>query len=161
MTLRDLLQENTTWVECFQLIQIKYEEISESLDDVPDLDSVRKGYTQLIMKLLAYPYNPHDYIIQLDTIPVDDFNPIEYIDVALVDPIRSLTDDLSSLPWGEVIDLEIDLAKELLTITDSQVLSEILWELTTWGFDSEITDNKKDLYSYFLAGFLRDDLDKN
>lgn len=161
MTLRDLLQENTTWIECFQLIQIKYEEISESLDDVPDLDSVRRGYAQLIMKLLAYPYNPHDYIIQLDTIPVDDFNPIEYIDVALVDPIRSLTDDLSSLPWGEVIDLEIDLEKELLSITDSQVLSEILWELTTWGFDSEITDNKKDLYSHFLAGFLRDDLDKN
>ena len=161
MTLRDILQDSEIWVDCFQLLQVKYEEITDNEEEIPSLDHIRKGYTQLIMKLLSHPYNPHDYFIQLDVIPVDDFNPAEYIDVALIDPIRSLTDDLSSLPWGEVVDLEIDLANDLLHIPDSQILSEILWELTTWGFDSEIMANKKDAYSHFLAGFLRDDLDKN
>ena len=68
---------------------------------------------------------------------------------------------MSSLPWNEVIDLVIDIGKDLKTIADSHILSEILWELTTWGFDTEVSSNQKDLYSKFLAGFLKEDLDKN
>ena len=113
------------------------------------------------MKLLSYPYNPHDYQINLSLIASDKFSDEDYIDVSLYDPIRDLTEDLSSLPWREVMDLNIRVCDKLMTISDSSILAEVLWELTMWGFDSEVSNNGKNSFSKFLSGFLRDDLHRN
>lgn len=161
MTFRDLLQENAIWPDTFQLIHIKYEELGDESSMAVTMAEVSEKYTKLIMKLLAYAYNPHDYSIVLSLVPVDAFNDVEYVDVALVDPIKGLTDDLASLPWKEIVDLTIELPSDLGDYSDAQVLSDILWELTTWGFTTDINDQSKDLYSSFLAGFFREGLDRN
>lgn len=158
---RELLQDSTLWNECFKLLWSKHHIPGTSEKDVITLLEVKEKFTQVIMRLLSYPYNPHDYQINLNFVQSDDFSDEDYIDVSLYDPIRDLTEDLSSLPWREVMDLNIYLSDELMTITDSTILAEILWELTMWGFDSEVSNNGKDSFSKFLSGFLRDDLHRN
>lgn len=161
MTFRDLLQENTIWPDTFQLLHIKYEELGDEASMSVTIEEVSEKYTKLIMKLLSYAYNPHDYSIVLAVVPVDDFNDVEYVDVALVDPIKGLTDDLAALPWKEIVDLTVELPSDLGDYSDAQILSDILWELTTWGFTTDISDQSKDLYSSFLAGFFKEGLDRN
>ena len=161
MTFRDLLQENSIWSDTFQLIHIKYEDLGDEVSMSVTIGEVSEKYTKLIMQLLAYSYNPHDYTIALTLVPVDAFNDVEYVDVALVDPIKGFTDDLAALPWREIVDLVIDLPSELGDYSDAQLLSDILWELTTWGFSTDINDQSKDLYSSFLAGFFKEGLDRN
>jgi len=113
------------------------------------------------MSLLSLPFRPNDYIIQFQLIPVDDFNKVEYVDISLHDPLKNVNDDLSALPWSELIDLPLLVSEQLAHYTDADLLAELLWELTTWGFDTEVSKVSKDRYSNFLAGFFRDDLDKN
>jgi hypothetical protein len=159
--LRELLQDNTLWEECFKLLWEKHGIPGTPPEEVITVSEVKTKFTEVIMKLLSYPYNPHDYQINLSLIASDKFSDEDYIDVSLYDPIRDLTEDLSSLPWREVMDLNIRVCDKLMTISDSSILAEVLWELTMWGFDSEVSNNGKNSFSKFLSGFLRDDLHRN
>ncbi len=161
ITFRDLLQDSSIWSDTFLLLQLKYEESAENMSDVPSVDEIAAKYTKLIMKLLAYPYCLNDYNIQLSLIPVDKYNKFEYVDVSLYDPIKKINDDLSSIPWREIVDLDLAVDDALATYGDEDLLAELLWELTTWGVDTEVSRTSKDLYSTFLSGFLKGDLDKN
>ena len=160
ISLRELLQDSNIWADSFILLQLKYEESAED-SDIPTAKDVSERYTKLIMSLLSFPFRPNDYVIQFQLIPVDEFNKVEYVDISIHDPIKNVNDDLSALPWSELIDLPLLVSEQLAHYTDADLLAELLWELTTWGFDTEVSKVSKDRYSNFLAGFFRDDLDKN
>ena len=76
---------------------------------------------------------------------VDDLEPdsLPFIDITLRD--RD-TDELFSLDfcsWDKLIDLEIENAT---TLKDDEILAEILWEITFWGFSQDkILKQRKEL----------------
>lgn len=167
MTIRDLLNDNSIWPCLFTSIEDKFEKNrvpkleTVTKEDLVAISDVTDTYGRVIMQLLSFPYNPHDYVINVALVEKDEFSDEEYIDVSLKDPIKDLVEDLSSIPWKEVIDLDIEITSNLSAIEDCQLLTEIMWELTTWGFDSEVENSAKTNFSNFLAGFLKGDLDRN
>jgi len=162
MTLRDLIQDSNIWKDALSLICVKYE--SEGFPD-PDgtlKDEVNVIYTNTMMRLLAFPYNPQDFLINISLIPKDEFNDEEYVDISLLDPIKNLQEDIAVLPWSELIDLDLKLDTCVKKYSKPELLSELLWEFTIWGFESDVSAAEvRSKFSTFVSGFLSNNIGKN
>jgi len=161
LSFRELLQNSEIWSEAISLLQTKYANEGFSGETISS-DEIQHTYIKVIMKLLSLPCNIEDYSIYLTFIPKDSFNESEYIDVSVVDEITGINEDFNSLNWSRLVDLPITLDENIAHLDDSELLCELLWELTVWGFSEDMSVfSEKDKFTTFVSGFLRKDLDRN
>ncbi len=161
VTFRELLQDSSLWEQTITLLETKY--YSEGFEEENiTRDEIQHTYIKVVMKLLSFPCDPQDFSIFVSLVPKDNFNELEYVDVCVTDNVSHLHEDMSSLPWRSLVDLPIIIDDTLMSLSDAEILCEILWEITIWGFSEEMeVFEARDKFTTFVSGFLRKDLDRN
>ena len=98
----------------------------------------------MIDKLLVPSIPPSDdYVIRLSKVSRDDFNDEEYIDVSLYSPSQAKGFAMDMVPWESLTSMDVQLGEET-QLTKPRILSEILWEITFWGYSPEAVEAEKD-----------------
>jgi hypothetical protein len=132
MTLKELLS-TCNYKTIFNLIYKKHLK-SKSNTEVRKFDL---GFYSAWMELLSikpqsarHAYNL--YINELEDDLDEDSEPI--IDITLRDVDKDELYALDFCKWSEIIDIQIENATSL---NRNEILSEILWEITFWGFSQQ------------------------
>ena len=161
ISFRELLQNSDLWPKTISQLQSKYINEGFSGENITE-DEIQHTYVKVIMKLLSFPCNLQDYSIYVTFVPKDKFNDTEYVDVSIMDEVTGVNQDLNSLEWSSLVDLPITLDETVAHLEDSELLCELLWELTVWGFSEDMSVfSERDKFTTFVSGFLRNDLERN
>ena len=131
----DLLSDSFIRDKAFRLLKKKHSKAS--------LDMVREIYTRVIDTLLVPSIPPtDDYVLKLTNVPTDEFNDEEYIDVSLFSPSEGKGYSMDFVPWESLSSMGVTLGEDT-SLSKTQMLSELLWEITFWGFSPEDVEGEK------------------
>lgn len=140
MTLRDLIK-STSYKGVFNSI---YKKFYKSKPD-EEVAKYALAYSDLYKKLENLNFSGDDslkiYITEKEEIVLDDEEPSKFIDVCL---LCTKSDELFSIDligWSKLIDLEV---LDTLNLNKYDLLANILWEITFYGFtETEIKKQRK------------------
>ena len=144
LQLEELLRDSTLHEEAIKLLWDR-----DSSEVKGDISEARTAYENVITSVLeaAPQKNPDlenpDLLIKLSRVKKDEFNDEEYIDVSLYseDEEKSYAVDFTS--WGSMAKRYIILG-DAMYLTNAEILAEVLWEITFWGFSIEDVQKEKD-----------------
>lgn len=137
ITFRELLQQ-TSYKKIFNEIYASYYKSKVPTSKISEADS---QYLCVYNKLLSLEGKKQEnlYIYLVETTAFDGES---FVDVCLYDESSDEIFAMDFVDWSEVIDLKI---KNTIKLSDAQVLSYILWEITFWGFSQETIKDQANL----------------
>lgn len=133
MTLRELLHKASFKSTFNSLYKVHY----KHLDDETVLKLSIK-YSDVFDFLKKINFNGDlkfkIYITEKEEITLDDEKPEKFVDVCIQDTEKDELYSIDFMPWSELIDLEI---LNCLDLNNYDLLANILWELTFYGWNPD------------------------
>ena len=140
MTLREMLNK-TSYKEVFnRLYRNHYKKKPES-----EVHNYALEYNKVFNTLINLKFTGENkykiYITEKEEIGLGDDEPVKFTDVCLYDEKDDKLYSIDLIPWAELIDLEI---LDCLNLDNYDLLAEILWEITFYGFNElDIRDESR------------------
>lgn len=138
ITLKQLLRSSDL-EEVYKILHQKHDDpyglkIYELEDDSFEL--LRAKYGEVCLKLLTSDEveNNTDYVINMEKhFDISDGSSFIHTYLSIDDQNISLTE----LSWGAILNIPIKIHKNLSNISDEEIVANILFELTFWGWSEE------------------------
>ena len=139
MTLRELIKK-TSYKGAFNSI---YRDHYKHLPD-DDVAKYALKYSDVFSLLKDLKFNGDTnlkiFITEKEEIALEGEEPEKFTDVCLYDEAADQIFSIDLMPWSEIIDLEI---LDCLNLNNYDLLGNILWELTFYGFDLESIEEER------------------
>jgi hypothetical protein len=147
-TFEDLLRDPSLYAEAFELLHAKSHnfccESELKCKPAVAIAVTIKNYQAVIGEILAADPNPEDvgYTLRFINVPSDEFNEEPYLDISLYDAGRDATYSTAFQDWGSLKEMRVEIGE--LPVSRAQILAELLWDCTFWGYSQQNVWDERD-----------------